>query len=108
MTSNPPRSIEGNIGSRIRVIFGATSDNWLLLLNNDDGNRIWQDQYWSNIPDKLNKQINNCIAKGRYIEEVDFGPNGEWYVHGIKRDGSGGHSWWDENTTASLSIKEMT
>ena len=106
MTSTPPRSIDGTIGSKIRIILGDTGDDWLLLLNHDDGNSKWQEQQWGgSIPNPLAKQINNCIAKDRYIKEVDFGPNGEWFVHGIKRDGSGGHSWWG-GTLASSAIAE--
>ena len=100
-----PHAIDGTVGSKIRIILGETGNNWLLLLNHDDGNSKWQEQQWSGIPYQLSRQINNCIAKDRYIEEVDFGPDGEWYVRGIKRDGSGGHSWWG-STEAGSSIKE--
>ena len=109
MTSrNSPRPIVGSIGSRIRIIFGDTGTNWLLLLDHDDGNRKWQDQYLNEIPDPLNRQINNCIAKDRYIKEVSFGPNGEWYVEGVKRDGSGGHAWWggvNDQTASAIAEK---
>ena len=107
MTSrNPPRPIVGSVGSRIRVIFGDTGTNWLLLLDHDDGNRKWQDQYWNDIPGPLATQINNCIAKDRYIKEVGFGPNGEWYVEGVKRDGSGGHAWWGGNDQAASALEK--
>ena len=96
MTStNRPRSIEGTIGSRIRVILGETgTNNWLLLLDHDDGDTKWQEVQWNGVPDQLCKQINNCTTKGRYVTDVDFGPGEEWFVNGIKRDGSGDHAWW--------------
>lgn len=34
------------------------------------------------------------IAKGRYVKDVHFAPDGRWYMNGGKWDGSGGHSWW--------------
>lgn len=94
MAAAPPRPIEGTVGSRIRLIFDESGSEWLLLLNEDDGDSKWQAHYWSGIPDTLAKQLNNCSSKGRYAKEVAFGQSGAWYVNGIKRDGSGGHSWW--------------
>ena len=35
-----PRQITSNEGSRIRVILGATGDDYLLILNEDDGDRM--------------------------------------------------------------------
>ena len=95
-SNNRPRSIDGSIGSKIRIILGKTGNNWLLVFDHDDGNRKWQEHKWSDygIPNSLCKQMNNCTTKGRYVDDVDFGPNDGWYVHGIKRDGSGGHSWY--------------
>ncbi len=103
-----PREITGSIGSRIRIVFGDTGDDWLLLLNNDDGDRKWQSKAWSgNIPYKIAKQLNNCDAKGRKATCVDFGPGGEWYVHGVKPDGTGAHHWWG-GTFGGNDIEEMT
>ena len=41
------------------------------------------------------------------MKEVDLGPDGEWHVHGVKRDASGGHSWC-RSTEAWSVIKETT
>eukprot|EP00548_Thalassiothrix_antarctica_P007690 CAMPEP_0194150702 /NCGR_PEP_ID=MMETSP0152-20130528/44766_1 /TAXON_ID=1049557 /ORGANISM="Thalassiothrix antarctica, Strain L6-D1" /LENGTH=82 /DNA_ID=CAMNT_0038853887 /DNA_START=17 /DNA_END=262 /DNA_ORIENTATION=+ len=76
-----PRPINGSIGSRIRVILGDTGDEWLLLLENDDGDAKWQTKDWNNIPCGVAKQINNCTAKDRDIKHVDFGPTGAWYIN---------------------------
>lgn len=90
-----PSPIRGSPGSRIRLIFGGTGDDWLLLLNHDNGNTKWQVQDWKgDIPGEVTKQINNCKAKGRDVKYVDFGRNGGWYLNGEKPDGSAGHSWW--------------
>ena len=50
------------------------------------------------------KQLNACGAKGRYITEAAHGPDGEWFVSGRHRDGSGAHSWWG-GTDATDTIK---
>jgi len=103
----PPRPIEGSVGSRIRLIFGDTGSEWLLLLNEDDGNTEWQTHDFSSIPYKVENQINNCVNKGRYVQEVDFGPTEAWYMYGIRRDNSGGHAWWGR-TEAALEIRKYS
>lgn len=109
MAATPPAPIEGTIGSRIRIVLGDTGDEWLLLLNEDDGDRQWQTHCWSSIPNKLAAQLNNCSKKGRYAKEVAFGPTGAWFVNGIKRDGTGNHSWWgDASDACSDVIKESS
>jgi hypothetical protein len=103
-----PRPISGSAGSRIRVIFNSTGEQWLLLLDEDDGDRKWQSKHWEGgIPGAIAQQLNNCTDKGRRANEVDFGPTGAWFVNGIKHDGSGGHSWWG-GTDGSTEIKEWT
>jgi hypothetical protein len=106
----PPRVISGSIGGRIRLILGDSGSEWLLLLNEDDGNREYQTPLWSSIPNDVAKQINNCTSKGRYIREIDFGgPDSKplWYMNGIKRDQTGDHSWWSANAS-ELDIENFT
>jgi len=105
MATAPPRPITGTVGSRVRLIFGDDGDEWLLLLDEDDGDTEWQSHYWSSIPNAVAKQLNNCSSKGRYVTEIDFGSTGTWYMHGTKRDGTCGHHWWG-GTGASADIKE--
>jgi len=108
MATEPPRPINGSVGSRIRVILGDSGDDWLLLTNHDDGNRMWQTKDWSGgIPAKVKKQINNCTNKDRRLRGVNFNTNGCWYINGVKEDGTGGHAWWG-GTSASDTLKEMT
>jgi hypothetical protein len=53
-----PRPIEGTAGSRIRVTLGDTGSNsFLLLLDEDDGERTWQSKSWCNIPSSLDQQL---------------------------------------------------
>lgn len=104
--ATPPRRIEGSVGSRIRVILGATGNEWLFLTDNDDGDSEWQSHHWKNIPNKVENQLNNCSNKGRYVKNIDFGPTGSWYINGIKRDGTGGHSWWSSTTDSSILLKK--
>lgn len=105
--STRPEPIRGTIGERIRVILGKDGDEWLLLLNKDNGERKWQTQYWNNIPFAVAKQINNCIKKDRKVTKVDFNSNGAWYIDAERHDGTGGHSWWG-GTNASNEIKQLT
>jgi len=99
--SPPPRPIAGSVGSRIRLIFGATASNWLLLLNEDDGNKEWQTVHMSYMPNDVETQMDNCSNSDRYVTEVAVGPTGAWYIHGIRRDNTEGHSWWGETKAFS-------
>ena len=85
-----PKAIDHSIGNRIRVVLGATGESYLLILNEDDGDRTWQSVYWSggDWSDGLKTQINNCRAKGRQVTAVAFGPDNEWWVSGAKPDGT--------------------
>jgi len=80
----PPQPIKGSVGSRLQVILGKNGFNWLLLLNEDNGNMEWQMQDWKSIPHTMEKQIKKCVKKGHYVKEVNFGPTGGWYIHGMK------------------------
>ena len=102
-----PRPISGSIGSRIRVVLGNEGDDWLLVMNYDDGNRKWQETDWKGIPKAVSKQINNCEAKNRIVTAVDFGPDGAWYIQGEKIDGTAGHSWWG-GTSASAAQRKRS
>jgi hypothetical protein len=106
-TTSVPRPIKGTIGSRVRVILGDTCEEWLLILNKDNGDSTWQGHSWSKIPYELATQLNNCTKKGRIVKQVDFGPTGAWYINGEKPDGSGSHSWWG-NIINSHTIKEWS
>ncbi|GFH43916.1 hypothetical protein CTEN210_00390 [Chaetoceros tenuissimus] len=93
MSSRPER-IRGSIGERIRVILVDDGDEWLLILNKDNGERKWQSQSWKDIPSAVSKQINNCIKKDRKVTNVDFNSEGAWYIEAEKYDGTGAHHWW--------------
>lgn len=100
-----PRPILGSVGSRIRLVFGDNGKEWLLLLNNDNGDTKWQSTDWKGMSNAVHNQLNNCEKKGRDIKTVDIGPDGEWYIKGVKPDGSGGYSWWGR-TMASDEIEK--
>jgi Zinc finger, C3HC4 type (RING finger) len=98
----PPCAIPGGVGSRIRIVLGETGSDYLLLLNEDDGDRKWQSHYWHGIPSAVARQLNNCTAKGRHVTQIDFEPtSGAWFMSGQKRDGSGRHCWWGSTAAAS-------
>ena len=86
-------------GSRVRVILGETGEDYLVILDHEDaGGYKWQTVDWSSedggLPLGLAQQLRNLTKKDRHATEVAFGPDGEWYVEGMKRDGSGVHAWW--------------
>mmetsp|Transcript_32328 Transcript_32328/g.67815 ORF Transcript_32328/g.67815 Transcript_32328/m.67815 type:complete len:442 (+) Transcript_32328:93-1418(+) len=102
-----PRPIEGSVGGRIRLVFGDDGNEWLLLIDHDNGDSKWQMTDWKGIPNAVAKQLNNCTEKGRDIKAVDFGPDGAWFINGVKPDGSGNHLWWGNAGAAEEDIKEM-
>jgi hypothetical protein len=108
MTTTTPRlapsPISGSIGRRIRIIFGETASEYLLVFDEED-DRKWQSYSHCNLWSAVSRQFRNCTAKGRHVTCIDFGPTGAWFMSGQKRDGSGHHSWWD-STTASSTIEE--
>ena len=40
------------------------------------------------------------------MKNVDFGPDGAWFVNGVKPDGTSDHSWWGGMQYADDQIKE--
>jgi hypothetical protein len=103
--------VTGSAGGRIKVILGASGDDYVYFLDETYGDSAYdfQTSNWTtgegSLPSGLAKQLNACTAKHRHITEVAHGPDGEWYVAGQKRDGSGAHAWWG-GTEAADSIKE--
>ena len=41
-----------------------------------------------------------------FVREVGLGPEGEWFVHGVARDGTGAYSWWDGDFAASQQLRQ--
>jgi hypothetical protein len=108
-----PRKIAGSAGSRVKLLLGETGDDYVLLLDQDDGNSEWQDMTWENaeggIPNGLLRQLNNIAAKDRYATHMACNLQGCWFVVGEKRDGTGSYSWWGGvDATGSSAIKECT
>ena len=105
-----PSPVTRSAGSRIKVSLGSSGDDYLYLVDETTGSSEWQSRGWTidsgGLPCSLAKQLNACSAKDRYVTDVAFGPDDEWYVHGKKRDGSGAHGWWG-GTTAGDSLKEL-
>ena len=42
----------------------------------------------------VERQINNCYKKGRWVKHAALGPAGEWVVISERNDGTGRHCWW--------------
>jgi hypothetical protein len=109
-SSSPPRDITGTAGSRVMLLLGTTGSDFVLFCDEDDGETECQSPYWStgtgSLPHTLAHQLNKCAAEGRYVTTVNFGPSGEWYMSGKKRDGTGATSWWEGvGAVASEQIK---
>lgn len=45
----PQRLISGSMGSRIRFILSATDDDFLVVIDEDDGTTVWQSIDWVNL-----------------------------------------------------------
>jgi hypothetical protein len=89
-----PTGISGSAGSRTQVMLGPSAGSWILLFNYHDGDSMAQKHFWSGVPHGLANQINNCSAKGRYVTTFAASSDNDWFVHGRRYDGSGGHMWW--------------
>ena len=57
-----PRAVAGPEGSRISLQLGKSGDEYLLLLNEDDGDDEWQTRSSSSIPDGLVAQLDRLQA----------------------------------------------
>ena len=69
-----PRPVAGPEGCRIRLQMGATGADYLLLLNEDDGNVEWQTRSWSDtVPAGLSAQLNRLRAANQFVREVGLG-----------------------------------
>jgi hypothetical protein len=115
MTSNSsPRSLYSeSIGSRIRLIFGNSGSEWLLLLNEDDGNHEFQTSAGMNIPNVVAAQIDDCNKRGQHIKEIDFGPFNTWFIKGIQypssRTTSTGEmlAWWNTDAVNTINTQHF-
>lgn len=101
--TNRPRQIKGSVGDRIRIVLNETGSQFVLLLNEDDGNHERQRVGWTEIPDALAEQLNNSVNGQEHLTEIDFGSTGAWYVHGRNRNGAGGvHARWGQTHNGDL------
>eukprot|EP00961_Rhodomonas_salina_P067492 906464-Rhodomonas_salina.1 len=111
MGSKRPRAINGSgVGGGVKVILGSTGNDFLLILDKDDGNRRWQTQAWCLNDRRCNDlcwQLNACIRTGRNIDQVAMGPSGEWFVCGKYPDGTGELGWWGGSDAAN-EMKDWT
>ncbi|KDO32112.1 hypothetical protein SPRG_03330 [Saprolegnia parasitica CBS 223.65] len=103
----PPRLAEQAAGRSIPVAI-VRGNSYLLVLNEvqDDGS-IEQNIEYDWLPPDMERQINNCIAKGRHVTHAALGPNDEWYISGTKPDGSGAHCWASENVSDAF-LEQMS
>ena len=88
-------------GSRIKVQLGRTGSDYLLIFDKEDrsDSRSGLDRDQTvlaspGIPSDLLHQVNKCCKKERVVTNVTFGPSGDWFLSGNKRDGSSLCWWW--------------
>ncbi|EQC28366.1 hypothetical protein SDRG_13913 [Saprolegnia diclina VS20] len=90
-TSRPPRLATEPAGQKALVLLQG--EYYLLVLNEAQWDGSYAQRILRHLPDDMDRQIDNCITKGRHVTHAALGPNGEWYVSGAKPDGSGAHCW---------------
>jgi hypothetical protein len=96
-TPGEPRLIVGSAGSRIKLILGPSGRDYLLLLEEDDGNRKWQSKAWNNIPPGLVKRISKVVN----VHQVSFNSENNWFLKGDVGN------WWNiSNKTCEKSISD--
>jgi len=72
------------LGERIKVVLGGES-SFLIVLDEDDGHTTWQTLRWNNIPLGLEKILDYSQKKNLTIKNVNFAPDGRWFVQ-VHRD----------------------
>jgi hypothetical protein len=73
-----PRRIQGPAGARIRILLGRTGDEYLLILNEDDGMKEFQTVTFNNIP----PQLEYFLSLVDCVNEVSFCSNGDCFLDG--------------------------
>ena len=88
-----PRPIEGSAGSRIKLVLGEKGSDYILILNEDRGDREVQSilgEFEGGISSNLSKQIKECNANDFFVKDVASGHCGEWYLEVRKKSRSTG------------------
>jgi len=86
-----PRPIEGSAGSRIKLVLGEKGSDYILIVNEDRGDREVQSilgEFEGGISSKLSKQIKDCNANDFFVKDVASGHDGEWYLEVRKKSRS--------------------
>ena len=84
--------IDGSAGSRIRVILGSTGQQFLLLIDEDDGEKQWQSKSWVGIPDGLAQTLKDV----EYVHQCSFSNNGrDWFLKARSAKTGTTRSWWN-------------
>ncbi|KDO32113.1 hypothetical protein SPRG_03331 [Saprolegnia parasitica CBS 223.65] len=94
----PPRVAEHAPGRSIPVAI-LQGNYYLLALNEVQEDGSTSQRFVCNVPSSMDRQIDNCMAKGRHVTHAAIGPNAEWYLSGTKPDGSGAHCWASKNVS---------
>ncbi|KDO32134.1 hypothetical protein SPRG_03351 [Saprolegnia parasitica CBS 223.65] len=90
-TSRPPRLATEPAGQKALLVLQG--EYYLLVLNEAQWDGSFTQRIVRHLPDDMDRQIDNCIAKGRHVTHAALGPKDEWYISGSKPDGSGAHCW---------------
>ncbi|KAF0697123.1 Aste57867_12117 [Aphanomyces stellatus] len=105
----PPRLAETPAGKHIQLACKATMD---------DGSYV-QRILRRDLPPRMARQLDNCVAKRTAcitamvtvhcrtsLQRIAYGPECEWYISGIKADGSGEH-WWAGGDALSIKFNAV-
>ena len=77
-----------SIGSRIRLVMGETTSNWILILNHPNGDDTPQELLWSDAPDKLVPKLQECLSNDWPIKDLDWVGFRTFYICGVRGKGS--------------------
>lgn len=89
-----PRRIKKTEGDRIRLVLGETSETFVLILDQDDGDTIWQTVRWGGrgIPAGLVTQLLHILQEGLYISQLAFASDDRWFIQCKSAHGGGSSS----------------
>ncbi|RLO03060.1 hypothetical protein DYB28_008052 [Aphanomyces astaci] len=93
MHAPPPRLAEGPAGKHIQLVLQQAGAVALVLDEVQESGDVSQRLLTRNLPRRFERQLLNCVQRGRRIHRMALGPRGEWYCSGARPDGSGECCW---------------
>lgn len=89
-SSQQPQTLQNSAESRVRVVLGGRGSDFLLLLEEDDGHKQWQSQFWKNLP----RGLEDHLRKVDVVHQCSFAANNDWFLNGRETVTQQTKSWW--------------